>query len=174
MVGEPMSDRMLTGRPQGSPLHFDSDEVKPRYLYFDPAFAGRHTPLLDVIKPLFHNVFAMWMYFPHDIVRSLELTVSKRDMTAGIEHNFTLTPVREAILQTKVVHLLRPLIVELRGRDVLPADWEEMMQLALMCCALLTINLLDGERMPPSITWLGLLLAVQVGNGGIQPWGYNI
>ncbi|HYL44038.1 MAG TPA: HAD family hydrolase, partial [Ktedonobacteraceae bacterium] len=26
------------------------------YLYFDPAFAGRHTPLLDIIKPLYHNV----------------------------------------------------------------------------------------------------------------------
>jgi phosphoglycolate phosphatase-like HAD superfamily hydrolase len=171
---EVQAGRSPAGRPQGSPLHFDSDEIKPRYLYFDPAFAGRHTPLLDVIKPLFHNVFAMWMYFPHDIVQSLELTVSTQDRTAGIEHNFTLTAVREAILQTKVEHLLRPLVAELRWRDALPADWEEMMQLALMCCALLTINLLDGERMPPSITWLGLLLAVQVGNGGIQPWGYNI
>jgi hypothetical protein len=116
----------------------------------------------------------MWMYFPHDIVRSLELTVSKRDRIVGIEHIFTLTPVRKAILQTKVEHLLRPLIADLRGGDALPADWEEMMQLALMCCALLTINLLDGERMPPSITWLGLLLAVQVGNSGIQPWGFNV
>src|SRR5690606_4027400 len=25
--------------------------------YFDPAFAGRHHPLLDLAKPLFHNVF---------------------------------------------------------------------------------------------------------------------
>jgi len=173
-AGRPPAGRPPAGRPQGSPLHFDSDEIKPRYLYFDPAFAGRHTPLLDVIKPLFHNVFAMWMYFPHDIVRSLELTVSKRDMIVGIEHNFTLTPMRKAILQTKVEHLLRPLIADLRGRDAMPANWEEMMQLALMCCALLTINLLDGERMPPSISWLGLLLAVLVGNCGIQPWGYDI
>ncbi len=165
------------GRPQGSPLHFNREEIeetRPCYLYFDPAFAGRHTPLLDVIKPLFHNVFATWMYFPHDVAQSLELTVSKQDMTIGIEHNYALTPVHQAILQTKVEHLLRPLVAELRGRDALPADWEEIMQLAMMCCALLTINLLDGERMPSTVTWLGLLLAVQTGNSGIQPWGYNI
>jgi hypothetical protein len=119
-------------------------------------------------------VFATWMYFPHDIAQSLQLTVSRSDMTIAVEHNYRLAPVREAILQTKVEYLLRPLIAELRARDALPADWEEIMQLAMLCCALLTINLLDGERMPPSITWLGLLLTVQTGNSGIQPWGYEI
>ena len=162
---------------EGSPLHFnweDLEETKPRYLYFDPAFAGRHSPLLDVIKPLFHNVLATWMYFPHVIAQDLQLTISRRGMTIAIEDNYTLTPVRQAILQTKVEHLLRPLIEELRARDSLPPDWKEIIQLALMCCPLLTINLLDGERMPPCISWLGLLLAVQTGNNGIQPWGYEL
>ncbi len=166
-----------SGRPQGSPLHFNQAEeggTRPRYLYFDPAFAGRHSPLLDVIKPLFHNVFATWMYFPHDIAEGLQLTISKHDMIITVEHNYALTPVRRAILQTKVEHLLDPLIVELRARDGLPADWSEIIRLALMCCALLTINLLDGERMPPSISWLGLLLAVQTGNNGIHPWETGI
>jgi len=149
-------------------------ENQNRFLYFDPAFAGRHSPLLDVIKPLFHNVFATWMYFPSDIAQDLQLTVSKRDMTITVEHNYTLAPVRRAILRTKVEHLLRPLIEKLRARDSLPANWEEIMQLALMCCPLLTINLLDRERMPSSISWLGLLLAVQTGNNGIQPWEYEI
>ncbi len=161
------------GRPQGSPLHFNQGEAggaRPRYLYFDPAFAGRHSPLLDVIKPLFHNVFATWMYFPHDIAEGLQLTISRHDMIVAVEHNYALTPIRRAILQTKIEHLLNPLIAELRARDALPEDWSEVIQLALMCCALLTINLLDGERMPPSITWLGLLLAVQTGNSGIQSW----
>ncbi len=35
-----------------------------RYLYFDPAFAGRHSPLLDIIKPLFHNIFRDMDVFP--------------------------------------------------------------------------------------------------------------
>lgn len=149
-------------------------ENQRRFLYFDPAFAGRHSPLLDVIKPLFHNVFATWMYFPHDIAEGLQLTISRHDMIVTVEHNYALTPVRRAILQTKVEHLLDPLIVELRARDGLPADWSEMMRLALMCCALLTINLLNGERIPPSISWLGFLLAVQTGNSGIQPWETGI
>jgi hypothetical protein len=149
-------------------------ENQNRFLYFDPAFAGQHSPLLDMIKPLFHNVFATWMYFPSDIAQDLQLTISIRDMTITVEHNYTLTTVRQAILRTKVEHLLRPLIAELQAQDALPADWEEIIQLALMCCPLLTINLLDGERMLPSISWLGLLLAVQMGNSGIQAWGYDL
>jgi len=143
-------------------------EDHSRYLYFDPAFAGRHTPLLDVVKPLFHNVFATWMYFPHEIARDLQLSVILRDDTLYVEHNYVLTPVRQAILQTKVEHLLTPLIAWLRAEGGLPEDWLEMMQLALMCCPLLTINLIDGERIPPTVSWLGLLLAVQMGNSGME------
>jgi hypothetical protein len=143
-------------------------ENHSRYLYFDPAFAGRHTPLLDVVKPLFHNVFATWMYFPHEIDRDLQLSVIVRDDTLYVEHNYALTPVRKAILQTKVEHLLTPLIAWLRAEGGLPEDWLEMMQLALMCCPLLTINLIDGERIPPTVSWLGLLLAVQMGNSGME------
>jgi phosphoglycolate phosphatase-like HAD superfamily hydrolase len=149
-------------------------ENQQRFLYFDPAFAGRHSPLLEVIKPLFHNVFATWMYFPDDIAQSLQLTVSRSDKNISIDHTYSLTPVRIAILQTKADHLLRPLIAELCAQDALPAEWKELVQLAMLCCSLLTINLLDQERMTPNITWLGLLLAVQTGNSGIQPWGYTI
>jgi len=140
------------------------------YLYFDPAFAGRHTPLLDVIKPLFHNTFATWMYFPFDVARDLNLSVSVQNSTITVEHNYTLTPVRQAILQTKIEHLLIPHVAELRSHDALPGDWLEMMRLALMCCPLLTINLLDEERLPPSIGWLGLAQGVQMGNEGIPFW----
>jgi phosphoglycolate phosphatase-like HAD superfamily hydrolase len=145
-------------------------EHEKQYLYFDPAFAGRHSPLLDVIKPLFHNIFATWMYFPYDVVRGLQLSVRIDDATIAIEHDYTLTPVRRAILQTKIEYLLRPMLAELRAQGILPEDWREMMQLALMCCALLTLNLLDEQRVPPAISWLGLLLAVQMGNSGINTW----
>lgn len=154
------------------PGHDANSEL--RYLYFDPAFAGRHTPLLDVIKPLFHNVFATWMYFPHAVARDLHLSVTIRDATLVIEHDYTLTPVRQAILQTKIEHLLIPLVAELRSRDALPSDWLEMTRLALMCCPLLTINLLDEERIPASISWLGLSQAVQMGNEGIPSWRIDL
>jgi phosphoglycolate phosphatase-like HAD superfamily hydrolase len=137
------------------------------YLYFDPAFAGRHSPLLDVVKPLYHNVYATWMYFPREIAPDLQLTVKVRDTTIVVEHNFMLTPVRQAILATKLEHLITPLLAELRRQHALPANWQEILQLALMCCPLLTINLLDETRYPPAISWLGWAHAVQMGN--IEP-----
>lgn len=145
-------------------------ENQGKYLYFDPAFAGRHSPLLDVIKPLFHNVFATWMYFPREVARDLRLSLLARDGTIYVEHNYALTAVRRAILQTKIAHLLAPLITALRAQQALPEDWREIMNSALLCCPLLTINLLDRERVPPVITWQGLSQAVQVGNSGIEPW----
>jgi Phosphotransferase enzyme family len=139
-------------------------EEQKRYLYFDPAFAGRHTPLLDIVKPFFHNVFATWMYFARDIVQQLALSVALRNETMYIEHSFTRTPVRQAILDTQVEYLLKPLIALLRSRNVLPADWADMLRTALMCCPLLTINLLDDERIPTAISWLGLSQVMQMGN----------
>ena len=140
----------------------------PRYLYFDPAFAGRHSPLLDITKPLFHNIFATWMYFPRDIAQNLHVSVTIEHKNIYIDHDYILTPVREAILQMKRQHLLTPLVAHLRSQNALPDDWLEFMQLALMCCPLLTVNLLDAQRMPTAITWLGLAQAIQVGNSGVE------
>ena len=58
------------------------------YKYFDPAFAGRHSPLLDIVKSFFHNVFAMWMYFPDEIGRQLQITVDISGGTIFVEHNY--------------------------------------------------------------------------------------
>ena len=140
------------------------------YLYFDPAFAGRHSPLLDVIKPLFHNIFATWMYFPTEIAKQYDIAVEINGTMVVVNHNYTLTPVRQEILQTKEEYLLRPLLVKLRECNALPDDWLEIMQSALLCCPLLTMNLVDAERMPPSIGWLGFALAVFMGNNGMVSW----
>ncbi len=145
-------------------------EHKQEYLYFDPAFAGRHSPLLDVIKPLFHNVFAIWMYFPVETAQKYHVNVSVDNKTIVVDHDYTLTPARQAILQTKEEHLLRPLLAHLRSLNALPEDWLEIMQSALLCCPLLTMNLIDVERMPASISWLGFALAVFMGNSGMISW----
>jgi hypothetical protein len=108
------------------------------------------------------------MYFPRDIAKDLVLSVHVRNNTIVIEHNYALTPVRQEILQTKLDYLLMPLFDLLRSRDALPSDWQEIIQSALMCCPLLTINLIDPERMPPTISWLGLMLAVLMGNNGVH------
>ncbi len=139
-------------------------EEQKRYCYFDPAFAGRHTPLLDIVKPLFHNVFATWMYFPHEVARDLEISVAVRDDRIFVEHTYTLTPVRQAILQTKLDYLLRPLLALLRAQDALPDDWDELLCMALLCCPLLTVNLLDDTKRSAAICWLGLCQVMQMGS----------
>ena len=152
--------------------HFGNVFLENRrdYLYFDPAFAGRHSPLLDLVKPLYHNVFATWMYFPQEIARELHISVHLQDGTARVEHDYALTPIRWAILRTKLERLVKPLVENLRERGALPENWQEVLRLALLCCPLLTVNLLDGQRIPAAISWLGLSQAVQLGNGGIEPW----
>jgi hypothetical protein len=137
------------------------------YLYFDPAFAGRHSPLLDVVKPLFHNVFATWMYFSFEIAKTLDMQVRIEGSTLIVEHNYTLTPVRQALLRTKQEYLLAPLLAQLRDKNALPENWLEFMQSALLCCPLLTMNLIDTQRMPVSVGWLGFALAVFMGNNDV-------
>lgn len=143
-------------------------EDQQRYLYFDPAFAGRHTPLLDIVKPLFHNIFASWMYFPQDVARALHLSVDVRGNTISVEHDYRIAPVRQAILETKLEGLVKPLLAWLRAEQALSPDWQEYLNSALLCCPLLTINLLDETRMPPAIAWLGLQYAVAMGNNGVS------
>jgi hypothetical protein len=139
-------------------------ENQQEYCYFDPAFAGRHSPLLDIVKPFFHNVFATWMYFPYDIARDLHLTVAIRDKHVYLDHDYRLTPVRQAILEAKLQHLLPPVLELLRAVDALPEHWDELVRSALLCCPLLTVNLLDPARMPASISWLGLSFVLEMGH----------
>lgn len=136
-------------------------EEGKRYLYFDPAFAGRHSPLLDIVKPFFHNVFAMWMYFGLDVARELQISVDLRDGVVYVEHNYDLSPIRQAILETKQKLLLKLLIELMRKCGALPEDWREIVRSALLCCPLLTIDLL--RRLPVSVCWLGLSQVMQMG-----------
>jgi hypothetical protein len=108
----------------------------------------------------------MWMYFPREIEPglSLKVHVSDSEKIIFIENDFELRPVRGALLQTKMEHLIHPLINWLRTMDALPADWQAIMQSALMCCPLLTVNLFDNARMPALVGWLGLMYAVHMGN----------
>jgi phosphoglycolate phosphatase-like HAD superfamily hydrolase len=145
-------------------VFLEDREEGARYQYFDPAFAGRHNPILDIVKPFFHNVYATWMYFPREVAQDLQLSVTRSGDSIYVEHNYVLSPVRQAILDTKIAHLLRPLIAMLSERQVLPEDWAEVMRLALMCCPLLTVNLLDSEKRSAAICWLGLTQVMQMGN----------
>jgi len=139
-------------------------EGEPSLLYFDPAFAGRHHPLLDLTKPLFHNVFAMWMYFPRVIADELKITLERDDARWIITHNYALHPVRAMFLESKIYHMLERLVPFLKARNELRSDWRGYLKAALFCCPFLTMNLADTAKFPPQIALLGLSMAIEMGS----------
>jgi hypothetical protein len=134
-----------------------------RLIYFDPAFGGRHSPILDLAKPLFHNTFAMWMYFPGLMNDQLELRARITDDGVRVEHDYRLSDIRHMFLESKLDNVLRPLLRELRGRGGLEPRWREQLKAALFCCALLTKDLSDRSVFPAGIGLLGLAFAVEMG-----------
>jgi hypothetical protein len=129
--------------------------------YFDPAFAGRHHPLLDVTKPLFHNVFAMWMYFPQEKRPQIQFQHEGDRVEVGFA--YPLPPVREMFLRSKVQRVLIPTLHDLARRGLLRPDWRAYLKAALFCCPLLTLNLADSGRFSPEVGLLGLAMAVEMG-----------
>ena len=129
-------------------------------VYFDPAFAGRHSPLLDLVKPLFHNVFAMWMYFPQEESARFDISVVEEEDRWNITHNYALNPLRRMFFDSKFDRVFIPILQQLQAQNALRSDWRELVKLALMCCPLLTMNL---TAFPPKIALLGLCFAVEMG-----------
>jgi hypothetical protein len=140
------------------------DENHDRLIYFDPAFAGRHSPLLDLAKPLFHNVFAIWMYFPHDVANGLNIKWGTTGNTITVEHDFVPADVRVACLRSKIEGVLAPILQEIKVRE-----WREYLKLALFCCPFLTMNLSDTQKFPPEIILLGLAMSVEMGSQSLGP-----
>jgi len=135
----------------------------PSLLYFDPAFAGRHDPILDLVKPLFHNVFAMWMYFPAAKTQQTPIMLKVGPQDWQVEYDYPLHPVRLMFLQSKVERVLIPILKELKQQNQLREDWRSYLKSALFCCPLLTMNLADPSKFTPEMSLLGLAMAVEVG-----------
>jgi len=140
------------------------DEDTETLIYFDPAFAGRHSPFLDLTKPIFHNVFAIWLYFPQEIAKNLWMNLEISADRIQVDHDFRPSALRLAFLESKLKHVLQPLIDHLKASGQLPDTWRQELKLALFCCPFLTMNLCDTQRFPPEITLLGLSLAVEMGS----------
>ncbi|MFQ3536404.1 MAG: phosphotransferase [Aggregatilineales bacterium] len=131
--------------------------------YFDPAFAGRHHPLLDLAKPLFHNVLATWMYHPREVAAQLQISYHDDGETLHVQHNYAPSAVRQMFRSSKLGRVLQPISLDLTRRGESPETLTTLLQSALLCCPLLTLNLADRERFPPEIGLLGLALCVMVG-----------
>jgi hypothetical protein len=166
-----------------------------RLVLFDPAFAGEHVPaLLADVKATFHNIFAhpFWLYHPAEAEPHFRVAVEIEQDRIAIEHDWALTPLRREFLSAKVVHIWRPLLVALKERDLLPANWRSIVRQAFFCCPTLVMNLLAATPhgatpgRSPKISALSFALAVMAGsepqNGAdvfsrfldeIQPWPKN-
>jgi hypothetical protein len=131
--------------------------------YFDPAFGGRHHPLLDLAKPLFHNVLATWIYHPQEVAARLQISYSDDGEQLRVEHNYAPSAVRKMFRASKLERVLRPIWLELTRRGESPETLTALLQSALLCCPLLTLNLADRARFPAEIGLLGLALSVTVG-----------
>lgn len=140
----------------------------PELVYFDPAFAGSHDPFLDLTKPLFHNVFAMWMYFPNDYDKIVQSDVSISGDEIHVKHNYGISPVRPRVLNSKLEYSLLPIVEHLRERGQLRDDWEDYLRCSLLCCPLLTMNLRSREKFTANIATVGFSFVLQVGS---QPEG---
>jgi hypothetical protein len=132
-------------------------------VYFDPAFGGWHSPLLDLTKPLFHNVFATWMYHPAEVEAVLHIELRDDGQVIRVEHSYQPSACRRMFFESKMDRVVKPLIAELGRRGALPSDWRTILKSALMCCPLLTMNLADPNRFSPAIALLGLCYAVEMG-----------
>lgn len=144
-------------------VFFQKRKQSTKLIYFDPAFAGRHNPLLDLVKPLFHNVFAMWMYFPHQKRDTTQIDFRDKNGTWIVEYNYQLHPVRNMFLESKTTYVLIPLLKHLQKNGWLPSNWRRYLKLALFCCPFLTMNLADNLKFPPEISLLGLAMAIEMG-----------
>ncbi len=142
---------------------FFVDENVPSLLYFDPAFAGKHHPLLDLAKPLFHNVFAMWMYYPNEKASQTQVKVEMSDNTVSVDYDYLLHGVRKMFFESKIDNVLIPMLKLLKAEGLLRDDWRAFLKSALFCCPYLTMNLADRERFPAKIALLGLTMAIEMG-----------
>ncbi len=113
---------------------------------------------------MFHNVFATWMYFPQAVADRLQIPWTVQNGVIEVVHDFVPIPERWSTLRSKLHFVLEPVLAQLGDRR--PSHWREYLKAALFCCPFLTMNLRDSAKFPPSITLLGLSLAIEMGSAG--------
>lgn len=115
-----------------------------RLVLFDPAFAGDEVPaLLAEVKATFHNIFAHphWLYHPELAGARRRISARVEGETLVLDHDWALSPLREAFLASKIEEVWRPLLAELRRRGLLVPEWERILRCAMFCCPTLVLDL---------------------------------
>jgi hypothetical protein len=130
--------------------------------YFDPAYAGRMDPFLDLTKPLFHNAFARWMYFPEQVEAEFEVGFEIVGDRIEVSHNYKSSDMEQFFFDSKMQNVLNPLLDFLLEKEVLPVDWEARLRSSLMCCPLLTVNLFDENKYSSQMSVLGFAMVAEM------------
>lgn len=146
--------------------------AEPRLVMFDPAFAGRHVPaLLAEIKATFHNTLAhpLWLYEPSRAAHRYQASASRKGPLFCVEIDWVPSPIRRALLDQKRDIVWRPLLAQLQECRLLPADWREVLRLALFLCPTLVMSLRagpepDARAHNPVTSLIGLAIAVAAGS----------
>ncbi len=140
----------------------------PVLSFYDPAFAGEHVPaLIAEAKATFHNVFAhpLWLYDSAEATRRFSVKVRLGEGTLAVDTDWALTPVRQALLSAKAELVWKPLLASLKVRGLLPADWREVIRLALFLCPTLVMNLRAGATTHTEVSSaIAFAVAVMVGS----------
>jgi hypothetical protein len=145
-----------------------------RLVYFDPAFAGTAVPaLLAEVKSTFHNIFAhpFWLYTPELAQARFQARVRRQAGQLIIETDWHLNAVRRGLLDVKVRHFWGPWLATLAEQSLLPADWEDVIRLALFLCPTLVMSLRAGdgaETHNPVSSAIGLSVALAAGSRPID------
>ncbi len=139
-----------------------------RLSFFDPAFAGENIPtLLAEVKTTFHNILAhpLWLYDP---------TLASERYTAAaildcdllrVTTSYEASPVRRDLLTEKAYAMWKPLLADLKARDMLPEDWRRVVRLGLFLCPTLVMNLRAGATSHNRVSSLiGFSSAIMAGS----------
>ena len=136
--------------------------------FFDPAFAGSHIPtLLAEVKATFHNIFAhpFWLYDPAIATEAFRAQARLEGNLFHVDTDWDLSPVRRDLLEVKATALWQPLLLELKRRGMLPADWRAVLRSGLFLSPTLVMNLRAGARShTPVSSLIAFAVAVMVGS----------
>ena len=132
------------GDAHNANVWFQTNSCEPSLSYFDPAFAGENIPsLLAEAKATFHNTLAhpLWLYNTEDAASTFETNASYEDGVLSLYSNWSLSPVRQKLLDAKIEHFWKPFLNHLSKKQMLPDTWDQTLRSALAMCPALVMNL---------------------------------
>ena len=156
------------GDAHNANVWFERRQERAVLSFFDPAFAGEHIPtLLAEVKTTFHNILAhpYWLYDPALAEQTFNGTARFENGRLFADFDWTPSPIRAALLETKAEAMWKPLLATLKHRGMLPSDWRNVVRLGLFLCPTLVMNLRAGAPgHNPTSSLIGLSVAMMVGS----------